>query len=63
MLAQAQADIQAAQGLSVVPEFLYGFFLVAQRDLRAHLHKLFQAALVADARTDKGNFLALNFLL
>ena len=63
MFAQTQADIQTAQGFGVVAEVLYGFFLVAQRDLRAHLHELFQAALVADARADKGNLFALNFLL
>ena len=63
MLAQTQADVQAAQGFGVLAEVLHGFFLVAQRDLRAHLHKLFQAALVADTRADKGNLFALDLLL
>ena len=63
MLAQTQADVQAAQGFGVLAEVLYGFFLVAQCDLRAHLHKLFQAALVADTRADKGNLFALDLLL
>ena len=60
MLSQAQGHVQAAQRVGVVAKVLDGFFLVAQRDLRAQLYKLLNAALVADTGTDKGNFFALN---
>ena len=63
MLAQAQADMQAAQRVCIRAEILKGLFLIAERDLRAQLHKLFDAALVADARTDKGNLFALDKIL
>ena len=60
MLAQAQGHVQAAQRVGVVAKVLDGFFLVAQRNLRAQFYKLLNAALVADTGTDKGNFFALN---
>ena len=63
MLAQTQADMQAAQRVRIRAKILKGLFLIAERDLRAQLHKLFDAALVADTRTDKGNLFALNKIL
>ena len=63
MLAQTQIHLQAAQRVGVVTEVVQALFLVAERDLRAQLDKLLNAALVADARTDKGNLFALNKLL
>lgn len=57
MLAQTQIHLQAAQRVGVVTEVLQALFLVAERDLRAQLDKLLNAALVADARTDEGNLL------
>ena len=63
MLAQAQGHVQAAQRVGVVAEVVQALFLVAERDLRAQLDKLLNAALVADARTDKGNLFALNKIL
>ena len=60
MLAQTQIHFQAAQRVGVVTEVVQALFLVAERDLRAQLDKLLNAALVADARTDKGNLFALN---
>ena len=63
MLAQTQADMQAAQRVRIRAKILKGLFLIAERDLRAQLDKLLNAALVADARTDKGNLFALNKIL
>ena len=63
MLAQAQIHLQAAQRVGVVTEVVQALFLVAERDLRAQLDELLNAALVADARTDKGNLFALNKIL
>ena len=45
MLAQAQIHLQAAQRVGVVTEVLQALFLVAERDLRAQLDKLLNAAL------------------
>ena len=63
MLAQTQGHVQAAQRVGVVAKLLNALFLVAERDLCAQLHKLLNAALVADARADKGNLLTTDKLL
>ena len=58
MLAQAQGHIQATQRVGILAKVFQALFLVTERDLGSHFHKLLDAALVADARTDKGNFFA-----
>ena len=63
MFAQAQADVQAAEGFGIVAKILQRFLLVAEGDLSAQLHKLPDALLVADTGADKGNFFAPDKLL
>ena len=57
---EAQADAQLLDGGGVVAELLHALFLVTERDLRPQLHELPDERLMADARADKGNFLALD---
>ena len=58
MFPQAEVHPQAAQGVGVIAKFLQALFLVAERHPGPHFHKLFNTALVADARADKGHLFA-----
>ena len=58
MFAQAQVDAKAADGGSVIAEIVHGFFLVAEGDVCAHLHKLLDQLFVADTRADEGHLFA-----
>ena len=58
MFAQAQRHMKTAKRIGVVTKLLQALFLVTECNLSSQLYKLFNAALMADTRADKGNFFA-----
>ena len=62
MLAQAQVDAQAADGLSVAAKVVHAVLFIAEGDMRTQTHELLDQGLVADARTDECDLFALDQL-